>query len=298
MKKILVFGGVSYNLMIDVDEFPAPVPQTIHAKAYHEAVGSTGAGKSLALKRLGLDVVFHGVIGDDLYGEKIKELFRHEQIPFYYDIAPTGTERHTNLMKNHTGERLSIFLTSPPADTPLHEATIERLIQESDIIFLNIAPYCRKVIPMIKKHGKEIWCDLHSYDGASEYHAEFIQHADVLLYSSELDPNYRQTMQTWMAQGKKLAICTHASQGSTALLPTGEWIETPALPYKAVDTNGAGDSFFSGFLYGYLQGEPVRRCMQLATVTAGLTVTSRELIHSELSVGKLYQEYQRWYENI
>ncbi|MFP4363581.1 MAG: PfkB family carbohydrate kinase [Spirochaetia bacterium] len=163
MKNILVFGGVSYNLMIEVDEFPDPVPQTISAKNFHEAIGSTGAGKSFALQALGMNFTFHGIIGEDKYGFLIGQRFAEEGINFVYDICTTGTERHVNLHKNATGQRLSLFLTSPPEDVELDEDRIERLIQKSDVLFYNIAPYCKRFLPLVKKHRKQVWCDLHSY---------------------------------------------------------------------------------------------------------------------------------------
>jgi sugar/nucleoside kinase (ribokinase family) len=35
-----------------------------------------------------------------------------------------------------------------------------------------------------------------------------------------------------------------------------------------VDTTGAGDQFAAGFLYGYTQGMDLRKCGEIATLTA------------------------------
>jgi sugar/nucleoside kinase (ribokinase family) len=251
----------------------------------------------LALKKLGINFTFHGVIGEDKHGEFIKKYLKELDIPFFYDVCETGTERHVNLMKNDTWERLSIFLTEPPASIELNVKKVEQLIIESDIIFLNIAPYCKRFIPLIKKHKKEIWCDLHSYDGRSEYHDDFIKEADILLFSSERNPQYRKSMKSFIELGAKLTICTHGPKGSSTLLPSGEWIELPALNYDVVDTNGAGDSFFVGFLYGYLKGYSIRKSLEIATIIGGLAVTSKELIFSELSEDTVLLEYSKWRNN-
>lgn len=71
---MLVVGGYSYNAMIYLDEFPQET-ETHHAKHFQETVGSTGAGKTMNLGRLGLNVTFHAMIGRDRYGEVIKETF-------------------------------------------------------------------------------------------------------------------------------------------------------------------------------------------------------------------------------
>lgn len=292
---ILVLGGVSYNLMMDVREFPTQEPQTIHAERFHEAVGSTGAGKSLALKRLGMDVRFHGVIGADRYGEIIRERMAAEQIPFFYNVDPQGTERHVNLMKRQTGERLSIFLQSPPEGILLDEERIESLIAEADVVFLNIAPYCRRLLPLLRKHQATVWCDLHSYDGKRAYFDDFIEHAHVLQFSSDLNPNYEETMKTLRQQGKELVICTHGAQGATAVDADGRWHSVAGLPYEVTDTNGAGDNFFAGVLVGSALGHSVEVALRMGTVAAGLSVTSQELIDPELSFEKLTAEYVRHY---
>jgi sugar/nucleoside kinase (ribokinase family) len=295
MRKILILGGVSYDTVLHLPHFPDPIPQTLLASRYREKIGSTGAGKSLALKRLGLNVHFHGVIGADRYGDLIRQRFAEENIPFDYDIDPNGTERHVNLMSDKTGERISFFLTSPPADIPLQEDVLERLIAASDLVILNIASYCKRLIPLLQRHGKETWIDLHDYTDASDYYTPFLEQASMLMFSSERHPQYRQTMTNLIQSGKQLVICTHGAKGATALLPSGEWIKQPVLPYPVVDTNGAGDNFFSGLLYGLEKGHSVATSLRLAAVVAGLCVSSSELIAQDLSEDRVLREYNRWY---
>ena len=293
--KILVLGGISYNLMVDVNEFPAPLPQTIHAKRFHETLGSTGAGKSMALKRLGMDVHFHGVIGEDRYADLIQERMNAEQIPFFYDVDPQGTEWHVNLMKRETGERLSIFLHSPSEEIALNEERIEALIEEAHVVFLNIAPYCRRFLPLLRKHRKSVWCDLHSYDGKNAYFDDFIEHAHVLQFSSDSNPDYAETMKTLQQKGKELVICTHGAEGATAVDADGQWHSVAGLPYEVVDTNGAGDNFFAGVLVGRVLGQSVEVALRVGAVVAGLCVTSQELIDQGLSFEKMKHEYVRHY---
>lgn len=277
MKKVLVLGGVSYNMMVDVNEFPQPVAQTIHSvNSFHETLGSTGAGKALNLKKLGFDVMLYAVIGNDDNGGKIITRFQEAAIPFFYDVNPSGTERHLNFMKNTTGERLSIFLNSIPNGIETNLDLVERLIAESDIVFLNIIAYCKPFIALLKKYNKETWVDLHDYDGANPYHQEFIEAADVIQFSSENNPDYRKTMEQFIADGKKLVICTHGSKGATLLSDKG-WLDMPALQYPVVDTNGAGDGYFSGILYGIEKGYDLEKTAKAASIVGGLAVTSKEL---------------------
>jgi sugar/nucleoside kinase (ribokinase family) len=287
----LVIGGVSFNTIVYVDAFPQPRPQMIFSNGFHETIGSTGAGKALNLRRLGFGVTLHGLIGDDRLGRKIIDYLAAAEIAFLYDIDPRGTQRHLNLM-DRTGRRISIFLEAGTFEPAFEAQRIEQSIPGSDYIVLNISNYCRTLIWAIQRHGKAIWCDIDDYDGQNRYYDDFVRAADYLFMSSDAMPDYRPFLQRMIAQGKRLVICTHGRAGATTLTRDGEWIETPIVPsYVPKDTNGAGDSFFAGFLYGHAKGYSIEQCLRLGAVAGGLCVTSAELALPELCPALLEHEY-------
>jgi sugar/nucleoside kinase (ribokinase family) len=295
MTDVLILGGVSYNMMIYLDAFPRPAPQSIRASGFHETVGSTGAGKALNLRPLGMRVVLHAPLGDDQYGQSAAAYLRGAGIDLVADTDPQGTQRHVNLM-DAAGRRISIFVVPGSPEPPIDLQRIEALIPQSDYVVLNISDYCRTLIPLIQRHGKPIWTDLHDYDGASEYYRDFVEAADYVFLSSDALPEYRPFMQQLIARGKRLVVCTHGAGGSTALTAAGEWIETPIVAtYARRDTNGAGDAFFSGVLYGHSRGLGIRQCLRVGTVVGGLCVTSHELAHAGLSEALVAAEYERAY---
>jgi sugar/nucleoside kinase (ribokinase family) len=102
-------------------------------------------------------------------------------------------------------------------------------------------------------------------------------------------------MQAMIAAGKQWVVCTHGKNGSTALSADGVWTEMPALPVDLVDSNGAGDSFFAGLVFGQVKGDDLTTCLRWGTVAAGLCVQSLELVHPDLSEATLRAEYERWY---
>jgi sugar/nucleoside kinase (ribokinase family) len=182
--------------------------------------------------------------------------------------------------------RISIFINSGTFEPVVDWLQLEPFIAQADIVCLNIVNYCRQAIPLLKKHGKEIWVDLHSYDGQETYHHDFIAAADVLFFSSEHMPDYRAFMQAQIATGKKLIVATHGSRGATTLTAANEWIETPIIAAyndAKVDTNGAGDAFFSGVLAAYAKELPVETSLRWGTIAAGMCVTGLELAHPDLS---------------
>ena len=149
---------------------------------------------------------------------------------------------------------------------------------------MNIANYCRNILPICKKLNKEVWTDLHDYDGENEYHQDFIDASDYIFLSSDNLPDYKPFMKLQIENGKKLVVCTHGKNGATAHTKKGEWIEMPIIDtYKMTNANGAGDSFFSGFLYGFSNGYDTEKCMQLGAVTSGLCIDSEMITNNKLN---------------
>ncbi len=294
MKSIFVAGDVTFNALVYFDHLPEPKPGVVYSKRFWETIGGTAAGKALNLNHLGFDVTLHGLIGDDPQGRSIRDCFEAERLCFVYDLDPAGTQRHINLMDD-SGSRMSIYAAYATFNPEIDLDRLDELIAGSDIVILNISNYCRRLISLAKRHGKRIWCDIHDYDGKDPYHQDFIDGSDYLTMSSDAMPDYRSFMQHMIAAGKQWIVCTHGKNGSTALSSDGAWIETPALPVTLVDSNGAGDSFFAGLVYGQSRGSDLQTCLRWGTVAAGLCVQSPELVHPDLSEATLQAEYQRWY---
>lgn len=296
MKNVLVLGGTTFDSIIYLDKLPEQKSQTMHYVPFNETIGSTGAGKALNLAKLNVKHTLHSIIGADMYGEMIKKGLKDRGVDFVYDIDPRGTERHINLMDNE-GNRISMFITQASTEPELNLKRLEELIKNCDIVVLNIVNYTKQLILLCQKYNKPVWTDLHDYDGENLYHEDYIEASDYIMLSSEkLGDDYRRVMEKLVKRGKKLVICTHGKKGSTCLTRDGKWIDTEIIKeYQLKDANGAGDSFFIGFLYGYINEKSVEECLRLGTICAGLCVTSKELAYADLSEKLLKKEYERFY---
>jgi acarbose 7IV-phosphotransferase len=99
----------------------------------------------------------------------------------------------------------------------------------------------------------------------------------VFLSGDRLD-DWRGFMAARVAAGARLVVCTHGSRGAVALTPEGDFVEVPAQPVpRVVDTNGAGDGFFAGFLDAHLRGAGVEEAMRAGARHAALVVQSPDL---------------------
>lgn len=293
MQQLFIIGGTTFDHIVYLPQLPQPVPQTIHQAAFQEGTGSTGSGKALNLHKLGVPLQLYSVLGNDSYGNYIQNDLSKTGVKAFYDYDPAGTERHINLM-DAEGRRISMFVTQSSETIAYNKALIQKAIDAADILVLNIVSYCRGLIPMVVSSGKPVWTDLHDYDGSNLYHKDFIDASQYIHLSSDNLPDYKTVMQRFIDDGKQLVVCTHGKAGASLLTPAGERIEQKALlHYPMVDANGAGDAFFSGFLFGWMKKEPLQKCMQLGAVCAALCIGSIQLAAEDLCADLLMNEWKK-----
>ncbi|MBN2540651.1 MAG: carbohydrate kinase family protein [Bacilli bacterium] len=277
---VLILGGVSYDDIIHVEAFLEPVSQTVFAKDAYSMVGSTGSGKAIALQKLGFDVTMIAAIGTDVFGDIIIDTMKQSGIKFYPEFFGS-TERHTNIM-DASGRRISIFTTKEDGSN-IDVSKYETNIIEADIVILNIKDYCKKFIPLLQKHQKTVYCDIHDYDQGNPYHQEFLDAADYLFLSSDRLPEYKKFMEDMIEAGKKWIVVTHADKGASAMDSEKNIIDIDSDSIDIVDTNGAGDNFFAGFLYGDLNAYSLEESLLMGKFAANACIQSKEITGEMLS---------------
>jgi sugar/nucleoside kinase (ribokinase family) len=283
MKKVLILGGSTYDLVIHLDELPGAIPQTIHKAPFIEGCGSTGTGKAVPLTYLGIPNTLYTAFGKDWYGKQIEKFLAEKKVRLFSITDPAGTQRHVNIMDKE-GRRISIFITQSSNELPHDEALIKSLLEDCDLVVLNIIPYCRQLIPLVIASGKPVWTDLHDYDGSNPYHQPFLDASQFVQLSSDNLPGYFTVMENMIASGKQMVVCTHGRAGATLLAANGTRIDMPAIAgMEIIDSNGAGDSFFAGLLYGYLEGADWKTCLHYAAISGAMAVTDSELAWRHLS---------------
>jgi sugar/nucleoside kinase (ribokinase family) len=282
MPRILVTGPASWNLLVHVAELPGAEPQTVFARWHHETLGGTSAGKALNLRRLGAAVTLCTLLGDDAAGDRIRRVLTAAGVDVLARRSRNGSERHVNLM-DPAGRRLSVYLTLPavdpagPGDDDVREQC-DAVLAAADAVVVDLADHSRPVLAAARARGRTVWCDLHNYDGRSAFHTEFRDAADMLFVSDERLEDPEAFLHDQIAQGKRVVVCTRGADGAMGLDSAGEIVRVPAEPVpQVVDTNGAGDAFFAGFLTAHLAGRGLRDCLRNGAHVAAACVRSPDL---------------------
>ncbi|MFD4958096.1 carbohydrate kinase family protein [Microbacterium sp. NPDC058389] len=275
--RVAVCGPASWNHLILLDRLPEPVPHMQFALGDQHTLGGTSAGKVLHLADQGVEATLHALVGDDEDGRRVVAALTAGNVPVEA-YASLRTERHANLM-TPAGERVSLYLSTPSAPTAPDLDLIEAALGEAEVAVVDLSETGAALVQrrLAGAEGAPIWTDLHDYDGASSFHEPFVRAADVVFMNDDGTDDPWALMQSCLDRGPRLAVCTRGAAGAIALAATGERAQVPAVPVEVVDTNGAGDAFFAGFLAASLAGEDLTGCLTAGARQATVALASDHL---------------------
>ncbi|MFI0959886.1 adenosine kinase [Streptomyces sp. NPDC021080] len=273
---VLVLGGAGVDTIVHVPELPLPYADSYMIRPGIETrAGQTGDFVALGLHTLGLRTHHLDMLGDDPEGDLVRALHRERGIALTEVPQPAGTKRAVNLV-GPDGRRLSLYDDSRAGEGDrLPEDTVRDLAASSRHAHVSITHPCAFALPVLREAGVTISTDLHNWDGENPYHEDFAYTADVVFVSTTALADHERTMRKIMERGRAEVVVATAGAEGAYVLTDGEVTHIPAIPPRTpvVDSNGAGDAFAAGFLFGRLTGEPVERCALYGAVAGAYACT-------------------------
>jgi sugar/nucleoside kinase (ribokinase family) len=271
--RILVAGPATWNRMVVLDALPQPTPHMEFARDWFDTVGGTSAGKAVHLHALGREVVLDALLAADDAGDRVRAALARTGVPVRLHAA-ARTEQHLNLM-TPAGARLSLFLATP--DESGADAASPAVLDDADLAVLDLAPRSAELLAPARERGIPIWTDLHDYDGESAFHCPFLEAAEVVFMNADRTDDPWRLLARCIDAGPRIAVCTLGAEGAIALDARGRRVSAPAVPAEVVDTNGAGDAFFAGFLDAHLGGADAGDALAAGAHQAVAALASRHL---------------------
>ncbi|MEV7298558.1 adenosine kinase [Streptomyces clavifer] len=273
---VLVLGGAGVDTIVYVPELPLPYADSYMIRPGIETrAGQTGDFVALGLSALGLSTHHLDMIGDDPSGDLIRAFHRDRGIGFTEVPLPGGTKRAVNLV-GPDGRRLSLYDDSRYRESDrLPEDVVRSLASVSRHAHVSLTYPCAFALPQLQEAGLSISTDLHDWDGENPYHEPFAYGADLVFVSTTALADTEKTMRRILERGRAEAVIATAGADGAYLLTADGLVHIPVVePRKpVVDSNGAGDAFASGFLFGRLTGEDLRRCALYGSVAGAYACT-------------------------
>ena len=244
-------------------------------KLFEQNPGGAPANVLAALSKFDRKTAFIGKVGKDMHGDFLASVLVENGI--CTDGLIKGDDAFTTLAfvgLSDTGERSFSFARKPGADTCLTQEELNtELISSSKILHIGslsltaepVRGTTHKALALAKESGCIISYDPNyraplwdSKEQAIEQMRSVIPYANVMKISDEetelltgiVEPE--KAAEALLAQGVAVVAVTLGADG--ALIATKEGMQTvPGFKTQAVDTTGAGDSFWGGFLYKLIE---------------------------------------------
>jgi len=227
----------------------------------------------VAMARLGAKVGYVGNVGDDQWGDFIKEQYRTCGVDTSHLVVDKGKTSNfiVVLVDAKTGERVFMPLPSNLPPTKLTEED-RRYIADSRMLFLAGSGQAIVEAAQVAK-AREIPVLL---DGLARGDLKGL--VDIAIcgeefaYATALTRDPREAVERLYLDGYEIVGVTLGPRGS--IFKAGEKIlRQRAFPVEVVDTTGAGDVFHGAFAYGTLQGWGLEKTTEFASAVSALKCT-------------------------
>lgn len=292
---VLVAGGVGVDTIVQVPELSIPDGDNVAVPPIADWVAHTGNGVSLGLHHLDIDTAFVDFVGEDEQGASILKHYEKHGLNFHHLPAPNGTPRSVNLV-DQGGRRFSFYDGRHPEYLRLPAETYRPLLQQATHAHVSITNVTRDLLDDALAMNIPISTDLHAWDGLSDHHRNWAYKADIVFLSTEKLGGYKVgVMRDIYESGRAKHVIAMAGSSGCYVLTPGNDVSThyPAIiprtelasfpewkDWLAIDSNGAGDAFVSGFLRTYLRGGDLESSL-LAGRISGAYACRKAGTHSE-----------------
>ena len=242
-------------------------------KQFVKNAGGAPANVCVQAVKLGQKAVYLTKVGGDGFGDFLIEALRGEGVDTSHILRSDKYDTSLAFVSlKEDGEREFVFYRKAAADLHFTAEEFKDIeFEKGDIlefgsVALKTAEAKRAHLALIekaKKAGATVCFDpnlrFNLWDSASELKSavnEFLPYADVVkVGADELDFLTGGSIEAVFAGGLKILLVTDGGKGAKLYLADGREFACNGYKVKAVDTTGAGDSFFGGFIAQLMEGK-------------------------------------------
>ncbi|UVM65104.1 ribokinase [Pseudomonas sp. B21-009] len=282
---VVVVGSLNMDLVTRAQRLPRG-GETLVGESFVTVPGGKGANQAVAAARLGAQVAMVGCVGDDAYGQQLRQALADEQIDCQAVSIAAGVSSGVALIVVDAASQNAIVIVAGGNGQLLPESVqrFDALLQNAEVII------CQLEVPMAtvaytlergRALGKTVI--LNPAPTSGPLPAEWFAHIDYLIPNeseaealsglpvNDLD-SAKAAATRLLAMGVGKVIVTLGAQG--ALFADGRvFRHFPAPVVQPVDTTAAGDTFVGGFAAALARGEAQGAAIAFGQRAAALSVT-------------------------
>ena len=289
--KIVVIGSYAIALVMDVERLPCE-GETLLARDFRQTYGGKGSNMAVQAARLGAEVHFVGRVGGDDFGRDFAALLAREGIGADHLRITSGQATGAGfIIKSRSGSNMiTVDMGANQALDRADLAAAEATIAACQVMLIQLEIRLDTALhaaALGRRHGLRMVfnpapaqdlsrLDLSSIDVLTPNETE----ARACLGLPGDDPIPEAALgRRLLALGPRAVAITLGERGALLLTPDGEWA-IPAPQVQTLDSTGAGDAFNAGLATALAEGADLPAAVRFANVTAALSTTRRETVHS------------------
>lgn len=286
--KVTVVGSANVDLVIRSERKPT-TGETLIGETFDIFTGGKGFNQAAAAARLGAVVTLIGRIGDDLFGEMLRNAMATEHIDtqFVKNDAEAGTGV-ANIVVEPDGDNSIIVV--PRANmcltpTDIDEAGIR--IAEADVLLLQLETpidASQRAVEIAKANDTIVILDpaparplpkslLARVDILTPNVSEAAVLAGQKVTTPEAGGTVAKALQAQIATDGFSAVVLTLGERGVLLCTPGQTEHIPAVPVEAVDTTGAGDAFCGALATALANGDGLLDAVTFANSAGAAAVT-------------------------
>ena len=275
--KAICIGQAAYDITLPIDHFPIENKKT-RSQDKVECSGGSACNCAYLLAKWGIETYFAGVVGDDYYGDRIKnELEKIGINTKYLEISKEGQTTSSYIITNTTTGSRTI-ITHRPKELVLDNVKVD---EKFDVILLD--GYEREFSnKMIENNPDAI--KIIDAGSLKEATVELAKKVDYVVCSKDFAEDYTRHKVDYndltslvviynilKKDFKNKIVITLEDKGCFTYDDGYKLV--PTLKTKAVDTTGAGDIFHGAFTYAVANKFDMIKTLKIANISGALSVT-------------------------
>lgn len=263
-----------------------------NTRDYHRYLGGSPANVAMNSARLGLKSVMVATVGNDGFGEYIFE--RLNEVGVNTNHVKKIKNKSTSVIFVSRTDSTPDFIPFRKADSYIIEDQISRDLLSKTTIFhttcfaLSKKPAQTTILKKAEEafnlgcklsidvnYAKKLW---NSQDEALKVIKSYCKFnplvkisEDDMLRLFEKKLSHEDIFNFFHSEGVDTVCLTLGSKGVILSEKGKKAIQLPAIKIDVVqDATGAGDAFWSGFLFAYIKNKPIEKCLEVALQLAAL----------------------------
>ncbi|MDE6621022.1 MAG: carbohydrate kinase family protein [Lachnospiraceae bacterium] len=292
MSKFMVAGFVQMETIVRVEELPVPYKQFDSIpEMVDTGIGGAGFNEAMALKWLGNEVDFMSMVARHMSRHQIEAYLETYEVDLSTEyVLPLLDGMPTSVILYCKGKKQTFEDVKDIRHVDYDYEILERQIQDKDMVLISNCNFCRPIISLAKKYQKPLALNVRSMRAEKIANKEdFLAAADILYISDddlESEP-YECIGECREKYDPEIIIMGIGDKG--VILYTKE--DNSFIEYKPVKTNeivntvGAGNALFSGFLHYYAKTkdakEAIKNALLFASYKIGFVGTSNGFMTEE-----------------